>query len=309
MKFFKIIMIILILIFSFGCKQKAPTPTLSSQNNLIKPGDIIVTNGGSRSLILLDSDGVYKSVLYDFDNSDTVYGINFKHDTKEIIFTINGAPRVGAISVVDGTYRNLISDINLSGVIKGLTQLNNGDILVAKTTSIERFTTNGVRLTSASPAWPMLIGVPSVEQISATKDGGFITCTSEVIGKVKKFSKDSVLLATIVSGLVSTPNAMGCIELVDGKVAMAFSGTAVLGIYDQIMTVAGDLSGDKAELYLDQGVLTLPKSLSQSLNGNILVADNGFNYILEITTTGSFVRTLGDSVISLPNAVFSVPNY
>ena len=301
----KLIMITFMLIFSFGCKQKTSIPTLTSQENLIKPGDLIVTNGGSRSLILLDSAGNYKRILYDFDNLDYVYGISFKHDTKEIIFTINGAPRVGAISVIDGTYRNLISDINLTGVLKGLTQLNNGDILVAKATSIERFTSKGIRITSAiAPIWPITVGVSSVEQLSATKDGGFISCSS-VSDNVRKFSKDFVPMASIVSGIPLNTDAMGCIELTDGKIVMAFSGTGL----DQIMSVAGDLSGTNLELYLDQGVLTSPKSLSQSLNGNILVVDSGFNYILEITTTGLFVRTLGDSVLSAPNAVFSVPNY
>ena len=301
----KIIMMTLMLIFSFGCKQKASIPTLTSQDNLIKPGDLIVTNGGSRSLILLDSEGNYKKVLYDFDNLDYVYGISFKSDTKEIIFTINGAPRVGAISVIDGAYRNLILDVTLTGVLKGLTQLNSGDILVAKATSIERFTSKGVRITSASaPVWPITVGVSSVEQLSATKDGGFISCSS-VSDNVRKFSKDFTPMATIVSGIPLNTDAMGCIELADGKVAMAFSGTAL----DQIMTVEGDLSGANLQLYLDQGILTTPKNLSQSLNGNILVADSGFNYILEITTTGVFVRTLGDSVLSAPNAVFSVPNY
>ena len=52
MKFFKIIMIILILIFSFGCKQKAPTPTLSSQNNLIKLfNGLVATNDKIKKLI------------------------------------------------------------------------------------------------------------------------------------------------------------------------------------------------------------------------------------------------------------------
>lgn len=151
MKILNTLVIILSTAFLFGCKQEDVVPTTSSQTNLIKPGDIIVVNGVSRSLILLDSNGGYKTVIYDLDNiAESIYGIAFKKDTKEIIFTVNGSTRVGAVSVVDGTYRTLISDSNLAGAIKGLTQLNNGDILVAEVNNVERFTTNGVRRTSVS---------------------------------------------------------------------------------------------------------------------------------------------------------------
>ena len=75
------------------------------------------------------------------------------------------------------------------------------------------------------------------------------------------------------------------------------------------MTIPSNMTGTNKSLYIDAGQLATPKTLSLSLNGNLLVVDSGFNQIVEITTDGLFVRTLGGSVLGAPNAAFSVPNY
>lgn len=309
MKILNIGIFFLTVAFFYGCKQKESIPTKSIQTNLVIPGDIVVVNSG-RSLVVLDSDGNFKSVLYELDNiTESIYGVAFKSDTKEIIFTINGSPRVGAVSVMDGAYRNFITDKNLTGLLKGLVQLKNGDILVAEASSIERFNTNGVRIVSlVPPVLPIITSVATpiltVEQISPTNDGGFVVCSSGS-DSVLKFDKDSkVVTHPIVKGPALTLDAMGCIELVDGKIAMAFSGTS-----DQVMTIPSNMTGTNKSLYIDAGQLATPKTLSLSLNGNLLVVDSGFNQIVEITTDGLFVRTLGGSVLGAPNAAFSVPNY
>lgn len=306
MKFLSIITIFVMTLF-FGCKKEDAIPTKSNQTYLVRPGDIVVVNGTSRSLILLDANGGYKTVLFDLDNiAESIYNVAFKKDTKEIIFTVNGSARVGAVSVVDGSYRTLISDANLTGALKGLTQLVNGDILVAEVNNVERFTTNGVRRTSVSGVtWPNTLGGTSTtaEQLSATEDGGFVVCSSGS-DNVKRYTENAVIVgAAVVSGIAATTDAFGCIELADGKIAMAFSGTT-----DTIRTVSAAMTGI-ATLYSDIAVLASPRTLTQSLNGNILVVDSVYNQIVEITTTGIFVRTLGGSILGAPNAVFSVPNY
>jgi hypothetical protein len=306
MKFVSMIIIFAAAFFS-GCKQEKAIPTTSNQTYLVRPGDIVVVNGASRSLILLDASGGYKTVLYDLDNiAESIYDVAFKKDTKEIIFTVNGSARVGAVSVVDGTYRTLISDANLTGALKGLTQLVNGDILVSEISNIERFTTNGVRRTSVSGVtWPNTLGGTSTtaEQLFATADGGFVVCSSGS-DNVKRYTENAVIVgAAVVSGIAATTDAFGCIELADGKIAMAFSGTT-----DTIRTVSAAMTGI-ATVYSDLAVLASPRTLTQALNGNILVVDSVYNQIVEITTSGIFIRTLGGSIIGTPNAVFSVPNY
>lgn len=294
-----------ILILSLGCKSKAPVKTVSSQINLIKPGDLIVVNSTSRSLLLLDSDGNFKQVIYDVDNiAESLYGIAFKSDTNEIIFSVNGSPRVGAISVVNGTYRTLIADANLTGTLKGLTQTPSGDILVIENTNVERFSSTGVRRTLVSGVtWPNTFGaIAGPEQITSAANGEIIICGS---ANVKRYSATAgaQVGASVVSGIAGTTATFGCMELSNGKVAISFSGTT-----DTISTCTGAMTG-VAALYSDIAVLGAPRTLTQTLNGNLIIPDSTFNQLVEITTSGTFVRTLGGTLLGTPTAAFSVPNY
>ena len=290
------------MILTVGCKKEAPVPTKTSQYNLIQPGDIVVVNMTSDTLLLLDSNGNYKQVLLDLDNiGESFYGIAFKRDTNEIIFTINGSIRVGAISVIDGAYRTLISDGNLTGTLRGLTQLNNGDILVVESANVERFTSLGVRRTMVSGIiWPNNLGViPNPEQIHATKNGEFIICGS---ANTKRFTEKAVQVGSTLV-FAGTPLAYGCLELADGSIAISYNGVA-----DQIRIATPTLTSS-AQIYIDPSVMGSPRTLTTTLNGNILTVDSIFNHIVEIKIDGAFVRTLGGSLLGTPNAVFSVPNY
>ncbi len=294
------------IVFNFGCKKQDPVPTTSSATFVVTPGDIIVVTGG-RTLVQLTSDGGFKQVLYTLPNvSETIYDVAWKADTKEIMFTINGSARVGAISVVDGSYRNLITDVNLTGVLHGLAQLNNGDIIVGEVSNVERFTTAGIRRTLVNGVtWPNTLAATSttIEQLYPTANGGFIVCSSGS-DNVKRYTENAVIVgAAVVSGIAGTTDAYGCIELADGKIAMAFNGTT-----DTIRTVTAAMTGI-ATIYSDLAVLASPRTMARASNGNILVVDSAFNQIVEITSTGSFVRTLGGGLLGTPNALFSVPNY
>jgi hypothetical protein len=300
-------LLLFIIIFLFSCKQEDAVQTYSSSTYLIKPGDIVVVNTTSRSLIHLDSDGNPKGVLYDIRNAtDSIYDMAWKADTKEIIFTINGTPRVDAVSVVDGAVRTLISDSNLTGALKGLAQLTNGDIIVSEISNIERFSSVGVRRTLVNAVvWPNTLGGTSTtaEQLFPTADGGFITCSSGS-DTVKRYTNNAVIVgAAVASGIVGTTDTFGCIELASGRIAMAFNGTT-----DTISTLSASMTG-LTTLYSDLSLLGSVRTLTQNLNGNILAVDSVFNHIVEITTSGTFVRTLAGGLLGTPNAVFSVPNY
>ncbi len=301
----KIFFVTMMIGFLFGCKQD-PIPTSSSSSYLIKPGDILVINSTSDSLLQFDSEGTYIRTLYDVDNiGESLYGIAWKSDTKEIIFTVNGSPRVGAISVVDGTYRNLISDANLAGTLRGLTQLPGGDILVIETANVERFTSAGVRRTSVSGVtWPNTFSATAApEQIYTAANGDIILCGS---ANVNRFTQNAVRVgAAVVSAIAGTTAATGCIEMSSGSIAVTFNGTT-----DTIRSVGAAMTqASIGTIYSDLAVLASPRWLTQTLSGNLLTVDSVFNQIVELTPAGVFVRTLGGGILGTPNAVFSVPNY
>ena len=206
---------------------------------------------------------------------------------------------------MDGSYRTLILNVNLTGALRGLAQLPGGDILIAEANNVERFSSEGVRRTLVSGVtWPNTLGATAApEQIHIAANGDIIVCGS---ANVNRFTQNAVRVGVaVVSAIAATTAATGCIEMSNGSIATAFSGTT-----DTYRSVASTmLQVSIATIYSDLAYLSTPRWLTQNLSGNLLSADSALNQIVEFTPTGSFVRTLGGSVVVAPNAVFSVPNY
>lgn len=292
----------IILLFSSCLKQEEIVGTYSHQTNIIKPGDIIVSNGNSDSLILLDATGEYKKTLYDVDNiSETISGIAYKPDTKEIIFTVTGAAlRVGAVSIVDGSYRNFIINVSLTTPLRGVAVMTDGNVLVTHAGIIQKFSTDGTRITAG--AWPKtLMGTP--QQISALPNGGFLNC-SDATDLVRTYDSAGVQTGTsVASGIATTTDVFACMRLSDGRIANAWNGTT-----DTISLWNSDFTG-RVNIYADTSVLGNPRGIAQRANGNLLISDATNNYLVEIDIDGNLIDKLGGSILNGPTSVFVMPNY
>lgn len=290
------------LLISSCLKKEEAVRTYSYETNIVKPGDIIVSNGNSDSLILLDSTGEFKRTLYDVDNiSETISGIAYKSDTREIIFTVTGAAfRVGAVSIVDGTYRNFIISASLTTPLRGVAVMTDGNILVTHAGLIQKFTSEGVRVTAG--AWPKtLMGTP--QQIGALPDGGFLNC-SDTTDLVRTYNSSGTQTGTsVASGIATTTDVFACIRLSDGRIANAWNGTT-----DTISLWNSDFSG-RVNLYSDTAVMSNPRGMAQRANGNLLISDATNNYIIEVDLDGNFVNTIGGSILNGPTSIFVMPNY
>lgn len=292
----------IILLFSSCLKKEEIIGTYSHQTNIIKPGDIIVSNGNSDSLILLDATGEYKKTLYDVDNiSETISGIAYKPDTKEIIFTVTGAAlRVGAVSIVDGSYRNFIINVSLTTPLRGVAVMTDGNVLVTHAGIIQKFSTDGTRITAG--AWPKtLMGTP--QQISALPNGGFLNC-SDATDLVRTYDSTGVQTGTsVASGIATTTDVFACMRLSDGRIANAWNGTT-----DTISLWNSDFTG-RVNIYADTSVLGNPRGIAQRANGNLLISDATNNYLVEIDIDGNLIDKLGGSILNGPTSVFVMPNY
>lgn len=260
-------------------------------------GDIIVSNSGSDAVIALNSDGSYRGIVYNVINtSETVYGVNFSA-TGELLVAVDGTDRVMAISQADCSSRIVIADANLTGTLRGVTELSNGDILVAETSNVERFRSTGARVTSGG--WPRALQTGATG-LSAIPAGGFVHC-STTLDVVRTYDDLGAQTFTRSSGIAGTTDAMDCLKLSDGSVAIAWSGTT-----DTVSIVSADLSTQSAS-YSDLAILSNPGGLGELANGNLVVADRLNHYLVEITRAGVFVATLGDGVLNTPEFIAVAP--
>ena len=297
-KFSTQILILLLTLSLYSCKEE-PIPTTS--NFVASPGDIVVTNITNDSVVLYSSSGAFKRVLFDVENNAEIpYGVGWKHDTNEIMVAVDGSDRVVGISAVDGSVRTIIQHASLTGNIRGVTQLIDGSILVAESNNVEKFTTNGTRITDG---FPLSGGINAVENVSAKDDGGFVVCarTGDV---VRTYEADGTLENSTASGIGGTTDGYGCAELDDGNIVTAWSGgTDTVSFYDSGL-------GDAGYTYRDASILPSPRGVAQLANGNIVVADATFHHLVEIdSTSGEFVGILASSGLSAPNQILVIPDF
>ena len=146
--------LVFLALVSLGCEKKPETPPVATpEGNLIESGDIVIANNMSDVILLLKPDGEYKAVLYNLRNTaETVWGLSWDSETKEVLATVDGSDRVVAIENKKGTVRTILSDGNLTGTpLRGIMRLPGGDYLIAEDNSVERFSFSGNRI---SNSWP-----------------------------------------------------------------------------------------------------------------------------------------------------------
>jgi hypothetical protein len=203
---------------------------------------------------------------------------------------------VVAVSAEDCSNRNVVVDINLTGTIRGITQLTSGDILVSETNNIERFGSNGNRVSSG---WP-LAAQTGATGLSALANGGFVHC-STTTDVVRTYSSAGVQVATRSSGIAGTTDAMDCFVMSNGNIATTWSGTSdTVSIYNSSLSPIASFS-NTAYLAAPGGIAQRPSG------GNLLVVDRVFNVIVELTTAGVYVNTFGSGLLSTPEFILVVP--
>jgi hypothetical protein len=288
--------------------DESPLESSSNEVNLIQRGDIAIVNNGNDSIILLDSNGNFKSVLYDETTSAALSfgGLTFDTENDQLLFnydsTTNALDSVKSISLYDATIGTVISDSNLAGVLPGLARLTGGELLVLETTATaEKFLATGVR--SGAPFISTLTA--TVADINALSTGGFITCSSGTTNTVRIYDATGAVVATATSAS-PTPSlgalaSTSCIEDSNGRIIVAYSGgTDAVRVYDSSLTTT-------EWTFTNTNVLTTPGKLALTESGNILVVDTAFQHIVEISSSGSLVRVIGGSVLSTPGSLVVIP--
>ena len=264
----------------------------------LESGDLLVSNNTGDSLVHLDPNGNFKTVVYDvINNSETIYGVGWSNSESKVIFNVDGADRIMGIDPATGSVSTVLSDANFSGTLRGLTQLaSGGDYLLIESNNIERYNPFGFRVTSG---WPQSLQT-TPQQISPHSGGGFVLCSSGS-DKVSIYDSSGSETATRTSGIPSTTDATGCLEMSNGNIAVSWAGTTdTIGVYSSDLTTV-------VATYSNTVILPLPYGITQRSDGNLLIVDSTYHHIVELSETLQFVRIIGDGVLSTPRQIYAMP--
>lgn len=292
--------------FGVGCEEAKKLG--SEDSNLIQSGDILISNGGTDSVLLFDSTGTFKDVIFDITavNGEAIYAISENTITDEILVAVDGTPdRIMAIKKSDLSTREFIRDTNLTGNIRGMTYLTSGDTLVVETSNVEKFDSMGYRVTTGS--WPKALQTTATG-LGALAGGGFIHCStgSDV---VRTYDASGVQVATAASGIAATTDVTDCKVAPDGSIVVAFAGTT-----DTIRNYSSDLATINWD-YSSLSVLSSPTGVAVKSDGAVLALDSVLNHLIEIkfdgtTAVGAVVGGHSadiNNMMSSPQAIWVVP--
>lgn len=287
-----------------GCEvsTESPLSTTSSDGAIAITGDIVVTSSVSDAALLLDRNGNFKRVLFNVDNNlESIFGLHWDKRTNEILIAVNGAPdRIVAISAVTGEQRIAVRSTSLNGNIFDVAVAANGDFLVIESNNIERFTSSGTRVNDGDYPRINFMSVP--RQLESLSTGDYMAC-STTTDRVRIYNDAGVQQFETASGIAGTTNAFGCVELPNGNIAVNWEGsTDTVIIYDS--TLATEIAR-----FNDPGLLNAGRGLGVKANGNILVADAGFDQIIELDGNANFIRVLSQAFLNDPYQALEIPEF
>ena len=118
---------------------------------------------------------------------------------------------------------------------------------------------------------------------------------------VRTYNAAGTQVFTVSSGIATTNDATGCLEMNDGNIAAVWSGTT-----DTVRIYSANL-GSTVASFSDTSILSTPGAIAQRSNGNLLIVDRVLHYIVEITSSGTFVNVIGDGVLNTPEHILVVP--
>lgn len=298
------IFVLFVLAIAIGCQPKAVSEESESTSVVVSSGDIIISNQGADTVLLFDSTGVFKSVLYEIStvNGEALTGISENTVTGEILIAVDGSPdRVMAIKKSDLSSRQFIKDAtNFTGTIRGVAYLTSGETVVVETNNVEKFDSVGYRTTAGS--WPKALQTTG-SGIDAMTGGGFVHCStgSDV---VRTYDASGTQVATVSSGIASTTDAPDCRSTPDGGIVASWSGTT-----DTIRKYSANLSTVQWS-YSSPSVLSSPTGLAVRANGNVLALDSVLNHVVEISFNGTTASgtILGGAAVDIDN-MLSTPQF
>lgn len=300
MELIKSIFYILSLVILIGCETE-PDSTLTLEAGVVNAGDIVVTNFASDSAILLDKNGKFKRVLLNVpNNQEQVTGVSWNPITQEVILAINGFPdRIVGVSAFDASVRDVVRNTQLNGNVYGVSVTDSGEYLVVESNNIEKFTATGSRISDGDfPATGIMNNPVTIRSLDL---GGFVLCATGT-DRVRIYNDSANQQNETSSGIGGTTNAYGCGEMSNGNIVATWDGSAdSVAIYNSTL-------GTELFRFRDPSILSSPRSLTVRENGNILVADAGFDWIIELDNEANFLRIFSSGIFNDPYQMIEIPS-
>lgn len=273
-------------------------------------GYVVVSNTTFRNVVLMDPSFNYVRTLYQAGAGDVPWGLGM-FDSSNILVSVEGLDRVLKVNINTGAISTIISDVNVTGTMRGVARLSGGDIIVVDqgaTNQVERFTvgTDGYTTTRVTAGWPSAQGTTVVGLWpQTTTANNFLSCsTGTDTVRTNNNAGTQVLSASAtlpVPSLGAAHDVVACIQNSAGQIAVAYNGAT-----DSVRVYPSTLASTTCT-FTDAVAMPNPAALAVRANGNYLVFDNTNNAVIELNSSCTQVASYSTNYLNTVNQMLVLP--
>lgn len=269
-------------------------PVTSTGN--VSSGDIFIVSGGTvgqttspyplHMITQWSSSGAYIRTIAQSPITTTFYyGADIDPTGTYLYYGVETVDRVDRVDLSTLTTTTAVLDANLTGTtIRGMAMLSDGGMIVAEsTTSIEKFNSAGVRVTTNFPL-TLTANINNVKRISG---GRFAVMISGNPDNVRIYTNAGVLSTTLTGPACGTNcDPYDIVELDDGRFLVSNQVTHALELYNSSFTYV-------AQAYLNTSVMITPGAMAKLADGSVLVCSTALNTCERFTISGNALTRVG----------------
>ncbi len=265
----------------------------------IESGDILILSGGSvartatpfplHQIHAYASDGRYKGLINSANSTSFLMGMAFDLTGLNLIFTVDGSDRVDQVNIYDqNSPTNYILDSNLTGAtLRAVAVLSDGGTVVAEsTTSIEKYDSSGVRVTTNFP----ITVTANVMKVRSISGGRFVIVNTGGNDSPSIRNNNGTSIGTVTMGLACGTNCdpSDILELPDGRFIISYqiAASQSLELYSSTFVRVGTL-------FLDTSVLQGISAMTLLDDGTILACSTTFNLCEKLLISGNTATRVG----------------
>lgn len=280
-----------------SCLNKDPIELRSQEHINVNPKDILVLSQGTKSLVQLDSNGLYKDTLFVAPVGSTLRSLTWDQTNQRVLigYTYSTTTKIISVAPLTKTISDFSVNAFITTALTATIPTHNGYVFSSTPTSLRKLNPQGVHI--VEPGFPLASGLPgTVVQLSAMPNDHFLLCTTaSPYLKIFNSSAQTILTASGITPPTGTTTLTGCAALNNGRIVLSWSGTSdTVAVYDP------SNFSTPLHTYTDTSILGSPKWIQKTSTGNILILDTVFNLLLELDPNMEFVRTIGEGFFSGP---------
>jgi hypothetical protein len=259
----------------------------------LSEGRILVTNAtvtpAAHTVTMYDLNGRFISIVKDVSAAATILRGMAIFDPLHIIVSTDTPDQLSKLNIFTGEFTDFSANALLTGNIYDVVGLGGEDYVVAESNTIERFSGNTRIPTAGNPYINTTLGacVLSTPRGMAKNSSGHLIVASNVNNRLLRYNVSSTTSSCIESNASFGANLpIPVVAHSDGNI---YFGTQT---NDAIYSLPENfVAGDVATSVLSANAsINNPLAMAVLPNGNLLVASDGIDTIIEMTTAGTVVN-------------------